>query len=71
MLSDEWRSKALHGRYPTAIERKNINKEKSVSYLIAGYIFAETEGRMAAIKDQVIPTRSYQKNIIGKNIQTY
>lgn len=67
-LSEEWHGKALHGRYPTTLKRTTINKEKSVSYLKSGYLFAETEGRLAAIQDQVVPTRAYLKNIIGKNI---
>ncbi|XP_045482183.1 uncharacterized protein LOC123686213 [Harmonia axyridis] len=32
----------------------------------AGYLFPETEGRLTAIQDQVVATRAYLKNIIGK-----
>ncbi|XP_044749726.1 uncharacterized protein LOC123310327 [Coccinella septempunctata] len=66
----EWHGKALHGRYPTALKWNKINKEKSISYLKAGYLFPETEGRLAAIQDQVIPTRAYLKNIARKNLPT-
>lgn len=33
-------------------------------------MFPETEGRTIAIQDQVVPTRSYIKNITGRNILT-
>lgn len=69
-LSQEWRGKALHGRYPGSLGKSEINKRESLTYLRAGYLFPETEGRMVAIQDQVIPTRSYIKNITGRNIPT-
>lgn len=69
-ITREWHGKALHGRYPTALKWNKINKEKSISYLKAGYLFPETEGRLAAIQDQVIPTRAYLKNIVKKNLPT-
>ncbi|XP_044756963.1 uncharacterized protein LOC123315364 [Coccinella septempunctata] len=69
-LSDIWHGKALHGRFPTALKHKKVDKEKSLTYLRAGYLFPETEGRLTAIEDQVVPTRAYQKNIIGKKLTT-
>lgn len=62
-LIEEWCSKALHGRYPACLKKENINKKESLTYLTAGYLFPETEGRLMAIQDQVIPIRMYQKNI--------
>ncbi|XP_044749653.1 uncharacterized protein LOC123310249 [Coccinella septempunctata] len=44
-LSEIWHGKALHGRYPNALKRNRIDKERSVKYLKAGYLFPETEGR--------------------------
>ncbi|XP_045480892.1 uncharacterized protein LOC123685281 [Harmonia axyridis] len=69
-LSQEWRGKALHGRYPGSLGKSEINKRESLTYLRAGYLFPETEGRMVAIQDQVIPTRSYIENMTGRNIPT-
>ncbi|XP_045474957.1 uncharacterized protein LOC123680883 [Harmonia axyridis] len=67
-LTEEWHGRALHGRYPTALKRNNVDRERSLTYLRNGYLYAETEGRLAAIQDQVVPTRSYLKNIAGCNI---
>ncbi|XP_045477913.1 uncharacterized protein LOC123683060 [Harmonia axyridis] len=67
-LSAVWHGKALHGRYPTALERNEIDKERSLNYLKAGYLFPETEGRLAAIQDQVVSTRAYQRSILKKDI---
>ncbi|XP_044766186.1 uncharacterized protein LOC123322308 [Coccinella septempunctata] len=69
-FAEEWHGKALHGRYPTALKRENVDRERSVTYLKAGYLFPETEGRLAAIQDQVVPTRAYLKNIAKKNMIT-
>lgn len=67
-LVDEWSSKPLHGRYPGHLKSKNINKSESLTYLRAGYLFPETEGRLMAIQDQVMPTRMYLKHITKQNI---
>lgn len=69
-LELEWKSKVLHGRYPNALENNNINKKESLTYLKAGYLFPETEGRLLAIQDQVVPTRSYLKNIARQQLPT-
>ncbi|XP_045463748.1 uncharacterized protein LOC123673305 [Harmonia axyridis] len=69
-LIREWHGKALHGRYPGNLEKNNINKKESLTYLRAGYLYPETEGRLISIQDQVVPTRSYIKNITGRNIPT-
>lgn len=67
-LQDEWMGKALHGRYPNSLEEENVDKKESLTYLRAGYLFPDTEGRLLAIQDQVIPTRSYLKNIAGQDL---
>ncbi|XP_044751663.1 uncharacterized protein LOC123311659 [Coccinella septempunctata] len=67
-LTEVWHNRALHGRYPAALKKRSIDKERSVKYLQSGYLFPTTEGRLAAIQDQVVATRSYQKNILGKNL---
>ncbi|XP_045460409.1 uncharacterized protein LOC123670874 [Harmonia axyridis] len=67
-LCEDWHGRALHGRYPTVLNNRDIDTERSLSYLKAGYLFPETEGRLSAIQDQVVPTRAYQKNITGRNL---
>ncbi|XP_044754301.1 uncharacterized protein LOC123313441 [Coccinella septempunctata] len=69
-LSEEWHSKALHGRYPGNLRSDSILRSESLTYLKAGYLFPETEGRIVAIQDQVIPTRAYIKRITNRNIPT-
>lgn len=69
-LLEEWHNKALHGRYPGHLKSNNIIKSESLTYLKAGYLFPETEGRIVAIQDQVVPTRAYIKRITGRNIPT-
>ncbi|XP_044760844.1 uncharacterized protein LOC123318291 [Coccinella septempunctata] len=65
-----WKAKALHGRYPNNLENNNVNKAESLTHMKAGYLCPETEGRLLAIQDQVVPTRSYLKNIAGQHLTT-
>ncbi|XP_044760879.1 uncharacterized protein LOC123318334 [Coccinella septempunctata] len=69
-IMEEWRSRALHGRYPGHLESGDVNKVESLTYLRAGYLFPETEGRLLAIQDQVVPTRVYLKHIAQQDIPT-
>ncbi|XP_045480887.1 uncharacterized protein LOC123685276 [Harmonia axyridis] len=62
-LTERWHGMTLHGRYPEALKNNNVNKEQSLEYITAGYLYPETEGRLVAIQDQVVPTRAYIKNI--------
>lgn len=63
-LLTNWKSKELHGRYINSVERREINTLASFGWLTNGNIFAETEGFLTAIQDQVIPTKSYLKYIV-------
>lgn len=65
---EEWNARALHGRYPSHLESREVNKIESTAYLRAGYLFPETEGRAIAIQDQVMPTRMYLKHIAKQDI---
>ncbi|XP_044756916.1 uncharacterized protein LOC123315325 [Coccinella septempunctata] len=69
-LMEQWKAKALHGRYPGHLESREVNKQESLTYLRAGYLFPETEARLIAIQDQVMPTRAYLKHIAGVDIPT-
>lgn len=64
----EWSTKALHGRYPSHLGSNEVNKFESLTYLLAGYLFPETEGRVLAIKDQVVATRLYMKHIAKQDV---
>ncbi|XP_045466652.1 uncharacterized protein LOC123675347 [Harmonia axyridis] len=67
-LIEEWNAKALHGRYPGCLKKEEVNRVESLTYLRAGYLYPETEGRLLAIQDQVMPTRMYQKHIAKLDI---
>lgn len=60
-----WTEKALHGRHPNEVNQDYVDKQASNYWLTSGQMFPETEGFLMAIQDQVIPTRNYQKHIIG------
>lgn len=67
-LLDEWKGKALHGRYFENLRAGTIDQEASNTYLRVGYLFPETEGMIVSIQDQEVNTRAYQSRIIGLNI---
>ncbi|XP_044760842.1 uncharacterized protein LOC123318288 [Coccinella septempunctata] len=67
-LIEEWGAMALHGRYPGCLKGEHVNKMESLTYLRAGYLYPETEGRLLAIQDQVMPTRMYQRHIAKLDI---
>ncbi|XP_008480774.1 uncharacterized protein LOC103517514 [Diaphorina citri] len=63
-LKEQWKSKALHGRYPKSLENEMVDREMSLEYMRKGYLFAETEGFLTAIQDRVIRTKNYEKHIL-------
>ena len=50
-LIEQWKSKALHGRYPAELEQEGVDRRASVMWLTDGYMYPETEGFMIAIQD--------------------
>jgi len=55
--------KALHGRHPYDLSQQYVDIEASNKWLTNADLFAETEGFLTAIHDQVILTRNYKKYI--------
>jgi hypothetical protein len=49
---------ALHGRHPYDLSQQYVDIEESNKWLTNADLFAETEGFLIAIQDQVIPTRN-------------
>jgi hypothetical protein len=75
LLKDEekienWKNKPLHGKYPHQLEQDHIDSTASSAWLTKGNIFAETEGFLIAIQDQIIKTRNYTKYILKEAIET-
>ncbi|CAH1976142.1 unnamed protein product, partial [Acanthoscelides obtectus] len=60
----QWKIKALHGKYRTLLENDNIDTFASTAYLRSGNLFAETEGFISAIQDRVIATKVYKRIIM-------
>jgi Reverse transcriptase (RNA-dependent DNA polymerase) len=61
----EWRSKAVHGRFPAALDDEAVDKRASAAWLATSGLFAETESFVFSMQDEVVPTRGYQRHIIG------
>lgn len=71
VFRNNWKSKPLHGRYYTSLNRTEIVDIKaSNTYLTSGYLFPETEGFLLSIQDQVVPTRTYLRAILKQNVPT-
>jgi len=54
----------LHGRHPYDFSQQYVDIEASNKWLTNADLFAETDGFLTAIQDQVIPTRNYKKYIL-------
>jgi len=59
-----WSQKALHGRHPYDLSQQYVDIVASNKWLTNPDLFAETEGFLTAIQDQVILTRNYKKYIL-------
>jgi hypothetical protein len=60
----QWSQKALHDRHPRDLSQQHVDMEASNKWLTSADLFAETEGFLTAIQDQVILTRNYKKYIL-------
>lgn len=63
-LTQTWNSKRLHSRFKNDLSKQH---QLSTKWMELGHLYAETEGFMCAIQDQVIPTKNYQKYITQNN----
>ena len=60
----QWSQKALHGRNLHDLSQQHADIEASNKWLTSANLFAETEGFVPTIQDQVILTRNYKKYIL-------
>jgi len=60
----QWSQKALHCRHPYDLSQQYVDIEASNKWLTNADLFAETEGFLIAIQDQVILRRNYKKYIL-------
>ena len=56
----------LHGRYPSELEKEEIDVEGSLRWLTDGFLSPETERFFKAMQDEVIGTTNY-RNYITKD----
>jgi len=61
---DNGPKKALHDRHPYDLSQQYVDLEASNKWLTNANLFAETEGFLTAIQDQVILKRNYKKYIL-------
>ena len=54
----QWSQKALHGRHPYDLSQQYVDTEATNKWLTNEDLFAETEGFLTAIQDQVILTKT-------------
>jgi hypothetical protein len=57
----QWSQKALHWRHSYDLSQQYVDIEASKIRLTSADLFAEREGFLTAIQDQVIITRNYNK----------
>ena len=67
--NSRWHGKPLHGKYPSLIGEPHVDLQNANNWLKSD-IKGETEGLLIAAQDQVLYTRNYQKNIVGKEIDS-
>ena len=62
----QWSQKALQGRHLYDLSQQYVDIEASNKWLTSTDLFAEIEGFLTAIQDQVILTRNYKKYILNQ-----
>jgi hypothetical protein len=63
-LENNWRSKALHGKFAERASQADVNKDCTFLWLKSSNLKAETEGFIMAAQDQSLKTKNYLRNIM-------
>ena len=64
MGRDKWKEKAMHGKFPSYLDKDHVDVELSFEWMKHTGLKGETEGLITAAQDQVLNTRYYSKHII-------
>ena len=64
MVRDKWKEKAMHGKFPSYLDRDHVDEELSFEWMKHTGLKGETEGLIIAAQDQALNTRYYRKHII-------
>ena len=63
--TEQWRSKAMHGKYRQRLEDPDVDQTGSIMWLRSAGLKAETEGFIIAAQDQSLNTNVYKSKIIN------
>lgn len=62
--NEEWKNKALHGKYPQRLQDPDVDESRSLAWLRSAGLKSETEGFIIAAQDQSLKTKVYKSKII-------
>ena len=65
---DNWKKKALHGRFFDWLNKPFVDKKTSLSWLNSSRLKGVSEGFICAAQDQCLRTRNYSKHVLHENI---
>ena len=64
MVRDNWKETAMHGKFPTYLDKDHVDVELSFKWMKHTGLKGETEGFIRAAQDQALNTRYLNKHII-------
>ena len=64
MVRDKWKEKAMHGKFPSYLDKDHVDVELSFKWMKHTGLKGETEGLIIAAQDQALNTRYYSMHII-------
>jgi len=65
---ENWKGKALHGRFFDRLNKPFVDKKISLSWLNGSRLKGVSEGFICAAQDQSLRTRNYSKHVLHENI---
>jgi len=63
-----WKTKTLHEKFPNSLQKNHVDKNSSLLWLSAGYIYPEMENFAVITQERVIKTRNYEKHYLGMGV---
>ena len=49
-----WKTKTLHKKFPNSLQKNHVDKESSLQWLFAGYIYPEMENFAVITQERMI-----------------